>query len=40
MIAEGASRDAAALRAPWLAQVREVFAEATLTMPAPDAWMM
>ena len=39
MIAEGVCGDAAALREPWLAQVREVFAEATLTMPAPDAWM-
>jgi ring-1,2-phenylacetyl-CoA epoxidase subunit PaaC len=39
MIAEGVSADAGALREPWLAHVREVFAEATLTLPAPDAWM-
>ena len=31
--------DASQLREPWLAQLRETFAEATLTLPDPDAWM-
>jgi len=39
MIAQGVTRDAAALREPWLAHVREGFVEATLTLAAPDAWM-
>jgi ring-1,2-phenylacetyl-CoA epoxidase subunit PaaC len=39
MIAQGMAGDAGALREPWLAHVREVFAEATLTLPAPEAWM-
>jgi ring-1,2-phenylacetyl-CoA epoxidase subunit PaaC len=28
------------LRQPWLEHVWQVFAEATLTMPSPDAWML
>jgi ring-1,2-phenylacetyl-CoA epoxidase subunit PaaC len=39
MIATGAAVDAGALREPWLRHVREVFAEATLTLPPADAWM-
>jgi ring-1,2-phenylacetyl-CoA epoxidase subunit PaaC len=39
MIAQGVAGDTGALREPWLAHVREVFAEATLTMPPPEAWM-
>ena len=30
---------ASGLRQPWLDHVAQVFAEATLTMPPPDAWM-
>lgn len=37
--AQGAVRDVAALREPWLAQLRHTFAEATLTLPPPEAWM-
>ena len=39
MVAEGVAPAAAGLRAQWLAHVAEIFAEATLTMPAADAWM-
>ncbi len=38
MAAAGFAPDLAALRDPWLATVRKVFDEATLTVPA-DAWM-
>ncbi|NKF23498.1 1,2-phenylacetyl-CoA epoxidase subunit PaaC [Solimonas marina] len=37
--AQGYGFDPASLRAPWLDYVREVFDEATLTLPNPDAWM-
>ncbi|MGQ0698893.1 MAG: 1,2-phenylacetyl-CoA epoxidase subunit PaaC [Panacagrimonas sp.] len=39
MLAAGIGFDPAALRAEWLAYVREVFEEATLRMPAAEAWM-
>jgi ring-1,2-phenylacetyl-CoA epoxidase subunit PaaC len=39
MQAEGIAPDPAALRADWLAHVAEVFDEATLTCPSPEAWM-
>jgi ring-1,2-phenylacetyl-CoA epoxidase subunit PaaC len=39
MAAQGVTGPAGALREPWLAHVRDIFAEATLTVPAPDAWM-
>jgi len=39
MVAAGVAPASAALRQLWLAHVAEVFAEATLTMPSPDAWM-
>jgi len=39
MTAVGIAPDPASLRAAWLDHVAEIFAEATLTMPAPDAWM-
>ncbi|QGZ39748.1 ring-1,2-phenylacetyl-CoA epoxidase subunit PaaC [Pseudoduganella flava] len=39
MIAAGVAPAAAGLRTQWLAHVADIFAEATLTMPAPDAWM-
>ena len=37
--AEGGTAPASDLRQPWLAHVAEVFREATLDMPSPDAWM-
>ena len=37
--AQGVATDVAALREPWLAQLRHTLAEATLTLPAPEAWM-
>lgn len=37
--AQGAVSNVAALREPWLAQLRHTFAEATLTLPPPEAWM-
>lgn len=37
--AEGIAPDLAALRDKWLQHVTEVFAEATLSHPSPDAWM-
>lgn len=37
--AEGGTAPASDLRQPWLAHVAEVFKEATLDMPSPDAWM-
>ncbi|WEK37137.1 MAG: phenylacetate-CoA oxygenase subunit PaaC [Candidatus Pseudobacter hemicellulosilyticus] len=37
--AEGAGIDAASLKAPWLARVQEVLAEATLPLPDEKAWM-
>jgi ring-1,2-phenylacetyl-CoA epoxidase subunit PaaC len=39
MQAEGIAPPAAELRAQWLAHVADIFAEATLEMPSPDAWM-
>jgi ring-1,2-phenylacetyl-CoA epoxidase subunit PaaC len=39
MVAAGIAPPAATLRAQWLAHVGDIFAEATLAMPAPDAWM-
>ena len=39
MVAAGVAPVAAALRAQFLEHVAEVFAEATLTIPPPDAWM-
>jgi ring-1,2-phenylacetyl-CoA epoxidase subunit PaaC len=38
MAQAGLAPDLASLREPWLAEVRRVFAEATLTVPG-DAWM-
>ena len=37
--AQGITGDLGSLRTPWLAHVQEVFSEATLKMPDPDAWM-
>jgi ring-1,2-phenylacetyl-CoA epoxidase subunit PaaC len=37
--AQGTVSDVAGLREPWLAQLRHTLAEATLKLPAPDAWM-
>ncbi len=37
--AQGTVSDVASLREPWLAQLRHTLAEATLTLPSPDAWM-
>ena len=37
--AEGGTMPASDLRQPWLEHVSQVFAEATLAMPSPDAWM-
>lgn len=39
MVVQGMAPDPAALRAPWLEHMREVFGEATLVMPPADAWM-
>ncbi|MBB3220626.1 1,2-phenylacetyl-CoA epoxidase subunit PaaC [Pseudoduganella umbonata] len=39
MAAAGIAPPAATLRAQWLAHVGDIFAEATLAMPSPDAWM-
>ncbi|HEV2609708.1 MAG TPA: 1,2-phenylacetyl-CoA epoxidase subunit PaaC [Noviherbaspirillum sp.] len=39
MVAEGAAPHPADLRGPWLAHMKEVCDEATLTMPSPDAFM-
>ena len=39
MVAAGIAPPAATLRAQWLAHVGDIFAEATLAMPSPDAWM-
>ena len=39
MAAQGIASDPSALRDPWLAHVGQVLAEATLTLPSPDAWM-
>ena len=39
MVAAGIAPEAQLLRAQWLEHVAEIFAEATLTMPSPDAWM-
>ncbi|RZT08461.1 ring-1,2-phenylacetyl-CoA epoxidase subunit PaaC [Duganella sp. CF402] len=39
MVAAGVAPAADELRAHWLAHVREILAEATLTMPPADAWM-
>ena len=39
MIDAGVAPDPHCLRAPWLEHVRSVFEEATLHMPAEDAWM-
>jgi ring-1,2-phenylacetyl-CoA epoxidase subunit PaaC len=36
---QGITTDLAALRAPWLAHVQQVFTEGTLKTPDPDAWM-
>jgi ring-1,2-phenylacetyl-CoA epoxidase subunit PaaC len=39
MVEQGVAPASALLRAAWLEHVSEIFAEATLTMPDPDAWM-
>jgi ring-1,2-phenylacetyl-CoA epoxidase subunit PaaC len=39
MAAQGIAAEPSALREAWLAHVRQVLDEATLAMPAPDAWM-
>jgi ring-1,2-phenylacetyl-CoA epoxidase subunit PaaC len=39
MVEQGVAPPSAALRAAFLEHVGEIFAEATLTMPDPDAWM-
>lgn len=39
MVAAGIAPPAAQLRTQWLAHVADIFAEATLAMPSPDAWM-
>ena len=39
MAAQGVAPDPASLREPWLNHMREIFSEATLTMPPADAWM-
>ncbi|MES3026179.1 MAG: 1,2-phenylacetyl-CoA epoxidase subunit PaaC [Pseudomonadota bacterium] len=39
MVEQGVVPAAEPLRAAFLEHVAEIFAEATLTMPAPDAWM-
>jgi ring-1,2-phenylacetyl-CoA epoxidase subunit PaaC len=39
LAADGTIAPAAALRQPWLDHVARIFAEATLDMPSPDAWM-
>jgi ring-1,2-phenylacetyl-CoA epoxidase subunit PaaC len=39
MAAQGIATDPSALRGAWLAHIGQVLAEATLTMPSPDAWM-
>jgi ring-1,2-phenylacetyl-CoA epoxidase subunit PaaC len=39
MVAQGVAPAAAGLRTAFLEHVAEIFAEATLAMPAPDAWM-
>lgn len=39
MVDAGVAPAAAPLRAQWLEHVAAIFAEATLVMPAPDAWM-
>jgi ring-1,2-phenylacetyl-CoA epoxidase subunit PaaC len=39
MVEQGVAPAAAELREQWLAHVATIFAEATLTMPSPDAWM-
>ncbi|WP_426174284.1 1,2-phenylacetyl-CoA epoxidase subunit PaaC [Massilia sp. TWR1-2-2] len=39
MAEQGVAPDAAGLRAAFVEHVAEIFAEATITMPAPDAWM-
>lgn len=39
MVEAGLAPPAAPLRRQWLEHVGEVFAEATLSLPAPDAWM-
>jgi len=39
MVEQGVAPAAGALRAAFLEHVSEIFAEATLAMPSPDAWM-
>jgi ring-1,2-phenylacetyl-CoA epoxidase subunit PaaC len=39
MAAAGIAPASSTLRQLWLDHVAEVFAEATLAMPSPDAWM-
>jgi ring-1,2-phenylacetyl-CoA epoxidase subunit PaaC len=39
MVEQGVAPSSALLRAAWLEHVSEIFAEATLTMPDPNAWM-
>jgi ring-1,2-phenylacetyl-CoA epoxidase subunit PaaC len=39
MVGQGVAPAAEGLRAAFLEHVAEIFAEATLTMPPPDAWM-
>ena len=39
MVAQRVAPASAPLRAAWLEHVAEIFAEATLVMPSPEAWM-
>jgi ring-1,2-phenylacetyl-CoA epoxidase subunit PaaC len=39
MVAEGVAPAVGPLREAYLNHLAEIFAEATLTMPSPDAWM-
>ena len=39
LAAQQIAGEVSALREPWLAQLRETFAEATLALPDPGAWM-
>ena len=39
LAAQQIAGDVSSLREPWLAQLRETFAQATLVLPDPDAWM-
>jgi ring-1,2-phenylacetyl-CoA epoxidase subunit PaaC len=39
MVAQGVAPAVGPLREAYLSHLAEIFAEATLTMPSPDAWM-